>query len=163
MTQFLVNRCVRSAGSAGGRAVTRLRHSPIAHQVAVALLDDVALMDATLALAEDRFVALTARSQDRPWRAAKGRGCVKTSARSHTSLFRSLLRGLRAFRVEKIAKNLALLDRLQNVAEFLHGLGRSDPFAKPSRNGRYLPVGRENSERGQLTGPAFTTVRSCLR
>ena len=24
-------------------------------------------------------------------------------------------------------------------------------------------VGRENSERGQLTGPAFTTVRSCLR
>jgi hypothetical protein len=73
MTQFLVNLCVRSAGSAGGRAVTTLRHSPIAHQVAVALLDDVALMDATLALAEDRFVALTARSQDRPWRAAKGR------------------------------------------------------------------------------------------
>ena len=72
MTQFLVNLCVRSAGSAGGRAVTTLRHSPIAHQVAVALLD-VALMDATLALAEDRVVALTARSQDRPWRAAKGR------------------------------------------------------------------------------------------
>jgi hypothetical protein len=35
------------------------------------------------------------------------RGCVKTSARLHTSLFRSLLRGLRAFRVEKVAKNLA--------------------------------------------------------
>jgi hypothetical protein len=52
------------------------------------------------------------------------RGCVKTSARFHTSLFRSLLRGLIAFRVEKIAKNLALLDRLQNVAEFLHGLIR---------------------------------------
>jgi hypothetical protein len=50
------------------------------------------------------------------------RGCVKTSARFRTSLFRSLLRGLRAFRVEKIAKNLALLDRLQNFAEFLHGL-----------------------------------------
>jgi hypothetical protein len=50
-----------------------------------------------------------------------GRGCVKTSARFRTSLFRSLLRGLRAFRVEKIAKNLALLDRL-NFAEFLHGL-----------------------------------------
>jgi hypothetical protein len=55
---------------------------------------------------------------------AMGRGCVKTSARFHTSLFRSLLRGLRAFRVEKIEKNLALLDRLQNFAEFLHGLGR---------------------------------------
>jgi hypothetical protein len=52
------------------------------------------------------------------------RGCVKTSARFHTSLFRSLLRGLRAFRVEKIEKNLALLDRLQNFAEFLHGLDR---------------------------------------
>jgi hypothetical protein len=47
MTQFLVNLRVRSAGSAGDRAVTTLRHSPIAHQVAV--LDDVALMDATLA------------------------------------------------------------------------------------------------------------------
>jgi hypothetical protein len=58
-----------------------------------------------------------------------GRGCVKTSARFHTSLFRSLLRALRAFRVEKIAKNLALRDRLQNVAEFLHGLGPFDPLA----------------------------------
>jgi hypothetical protein len=36
------------------------------------------------------------------------------------------LRGLKAFRVEKIAKNLALLDRLQIFAEFLHGL---DPKA----------------------------------
>jgi hypothetical protein len=59
---------------------------------------------------------------------AVDRGCVKTSSRFHTSLFRSLLRGLRAFRVEKIAKNLALLDRLQNVAEFLHGLGRNRPY-----------------------------------
>jgi hypothetical protein len=32
------------------------------------------------------------------------------------------LRGLKAFRVEKIAKNFALLDRLQIFAEFLHGL-----------------------------------------
>ena len=31
---------------------------------------------------------------------------------------------VRAFRVEKIAKSLALLDRLQNFAEFLHGLGQ---------------------------------------
>jgi hypothetical protein len=57
------------------------------------------------------------------------RGCVKTSARFHTSLFRSLLRGLRAFRVERIAKSLALLDRLQNFAEFLHGLRPFPPFA----------------------------------
>jgi hypothetical protein len=55
-------------------------------------------------------------------RADFDRGCVKISARFHTSLFRSLFRGLRAFRVEKIAKNLALLDRSQNFAEFLHGL-----------------------------------------
>jgi hypothetical protein len=59
------------------------------------------------------------------------RGCVKTSARFHTGLFRSLLRGLRAFRVEKIAKNLALLDRLQNVAEFLHGLDQSATSKHP--------------------------------
>jgi hypothetical protein len=49
---------------------------------------------------------------------------VKTSARFHTSLFRSLLRGLRAFRIGKIAKNLAPLDPLQNFAEFSHSLGR---------------------------------------
>jgi hypothetical protein len=65
---------------------------------------------------------------------------LKTSARFHTSLFRSLLGGLRAFRVEKIAKNLALLDRLQNVVEFLHGLapllalrGRPDERAESAR------------------------------
>jgi hypothetical protein len=74
------------------------------------------------------------------------RGCVKTSARFHTSLFRSLLRGLRAFRVEKLAKNLALLDRLQNVAEFLHGLDPKRSFAARStrsdggrkRNGGFI-------------------------
>src|SRR5580704_9753025 len=78
--------------------------------------------------------ARAAFSRTRPYRVQLGtrasvRGCVKTPARFHTSLFRSLLRGLRAFRVEKIARNLALLDRLQNVAEFLHGLGR-DPKSK---------------------------------
>jgi hypothetical protein len=64
--------------------------------------------------------------------------CVKTSARFHTSLFRSLLRGLifRAFRVEKIEKNLALLDRLQNFAEFLHGLDPELPFEIGPMNGR---------------------------
>jgi len=43
-------------------------------------------------------------------------------------LFRSLLRGLKAFRVEKIAKNFALLDRLQNFAEFPHGLDPKPKF-----------------------------------
>jgi hypothetical protein len=56
-------------------------------------------------------------------------------------LFRSLLRGLKAFRVEKIAKNFALLDRLQNFAEFPHGLGRFDPFASCRGNGRFLRIG----------------------
>jgi hypothetical protein len=58
-------------------------------------------------------------------------GCVKTSARFHTSLFRSRLRGLRAFRVEKIAKNLALLDRLKIFAEFY--AASIDPFARSGR------------------------------
>jgi hypothetical protein len=43
-------------------------------------------------------------------------------------LFRSLLRGLKAFRVEKIAKNFALLDRLQNFAEFPQRLVRLLPY-----------------------------------
>ena len=50
------------------------------------------------------------------------RGCAKTSARFRTDLFRSLLRGLKALRIERIAKNFALLDPLQIFAEFLHGL-----------------------------------------
>ena len=65
-----------------------------------------------------RFETIAGRSGT----TALDRGCVKTSARFHTSLFRSLLRGLRALRVEKIAKNFALVDRLQILAEFLHGL-----------------------------------------
>jgi hypothetical protein len=83
-------------------------------------------MDLTLrAPANDRFLR-QARPLVKPHcLSAPSRGCVKTSARFHTSLFRSLLRGLRAFRVEKIEKNLALLDRLQNFAEFLHGLSRT--------------------------------------
>jgi hypothetical protein len=60
---------------------------------------------------------------------AIGRGRVKTSARFRTSLFRSLLRGLRALRVEKIAKNFALVDRLQILAEFSHSLGPNATFA----------------------------------
>jgi len=51
-------------------------------------------------------------------------------------LSRSLLRGLRAFRVEKIAKNLALLDRLKIFAEFLHGLDPLLPFKIDPLNGR---------------------------
>ena len=76
------------------------------------------------------------------------RGRVKTSARFHTSLFRSLLRGLKAFRVEKIAKNFALLDRSQNFAEFPHGLGRSYPFGTALRNNRYLRICRR-----RVSGP----------
>jgi hypothetical protein len=55
------------------------------------------------------------------------RGCVKTSARFDTNLFRSLFRGLRAFRIEKIAENFALLDRSQFFVEFPHSL---DPKRK---------------------------------
>jgi hypothetical protein len=46
-------------------------------------------------------------------------------------------------------KNLALLDRLRNVAEFLHGLGRFDPFAKPSANDRFLRNPAEDWSRRQ--------------
>lgn len=38
------------------------------------------------------------------------------------AVFRLLLRGLSSFRLEKTAKNFALLDHLQIFAEFLHGL-----------------------------------------
>ena len=85
------------------------------------------------------------------WRTCQlDRGCVKTSVRFHTSLFRSLLRGLRAFRVEKIAKNLALLDRLQNVAEFLHGL---DPKRKVVAVNSTSRIGRAKTseEPGQFS------------
>ena len=61
------------------------------------------------------------------------RGCVKTSAPFHTDLFRSLLRGFKAFRIEKIAKKLALLDRLQNFAEFSHGLDPQRKFVASRR------------------------------
>src|SRR6516162_508833 len=57
------------------------------------------------------------------------RTCVKTPARFHTNLFRSLFRGFRTFRIGKIAKNFALLDCLQNFAEFSHGLGPTYAFA----------------------------------
>jgi hypothetical protein len=83
---------------------------------------------------------LSARSYGRSGRRAKGRGCAKTSARFRTDLFRSLLRGLKALRIERIAKNFALLDPLQIFAEFLHGLGRFDPFAAPSGYDRYLRI-----------------------
>jgi hypothetical protein len=49
---------------------------------------------------------------------------VETRSRFHTNLFRRFFRRLRAFRIGKIAKDFALLDRLQNFAEFPHGLGR---------------------------------------
>jgi hypothetical protein len=59
-----------------------------------------------------------------------GPGCVKTPARFHTNLFRSLFRDLRALRIGKIAKNFALLDRLQNFVEFSHRLGRDRSEAR---------------------------------
>ena len=70
------------------------------------------------------------RSEDDQRTRSFGRGCAKTSARFRTDLFRSLLRGLKALRIEKIAKNFALLDPLQIFAEFLHGLDpkRAFPF-----------------------------------
>ena len=59
---------------------------------------------------------------------------MKTPARFHTNLFRSLFRGLRAFRIGKIAKKLALLDRLEIFAEFPHSLGRQQPIAIKTAN-----------------------------
>ena len=67
-----------------------------------------------------------------------GRACVKTPARFDMDLFCSLFRALRPLGSEKIAKNFALLDRLQNFAEFPHGLGRIDPFAERSAHDRCL-------------------------
>jgi hypothetical protein len=86
------------------------------------------------------------------------RGCVKTSARFRTDLFRSFLRGLKAFRIEKIAKNFALPDPLQIFAEFSHGLDPLPSFpispirAEDARKGRRRygqPCGRVQI-RGEL-------------
>jgi hypothetical protein len=54
---------------------------------------------------------------------------VKTIWGFHTASFRSLFRGLRPRRIEKMAKIFALRDRLQNFAEFSHGLFRG--YDKP--------------------------------
>src|SRR5271156_4430090 len=51
-------------------------------------------------------------------------GCVKTPERFHADLFRSPFGALRPLGSEKIARNFALRDRLQNFAEFSHSLGR---------------------------------------
>jgi hypothetical protein len=50
----------------------------------------------------------------------------KNVARFHTSLFRSLLQRFRAFRLEKIAKNFALFDRLQISPSFYTASADSD-------------------------------------
>jgi hypothetical protein len=52
----------------------------------------------------------------RPPRQAPQARYVKTSARFRTDLFRSLLRGLKAFRIEKIANNFALIDRVAGLS-----------------------------------------------
>jgi hypothetical protein len=72
------------------------------------------------------------------WRMGKSdRGCVKTSARFRTSLLRSFWRGLRAFRVEKIAKKSCSARSFTNFAEFLHGPDPSLPFKIGPVNGRF--------------------------
>jgi hypothetical protein len=102
--------------------------------------------------------ALSAALSQAPYRAppgtaVTGRGCVKTSARFRTDLFRSLLRGLRAFRIEKSRNNFALLDPSQIFAEFSHGLGRVRPFAKHQAidvsEGRITAVG-PNGKNGRI-------------
>jgi hypothetical protein len=67
---------------------------------------------------------------------ANGRSLCETPARFHTNLFRSLFRGLRAFRIRKIAKNFAPLDRLRNFAEFSHGLGGERAYKSRPGNDR---------------------------
>jgi hypothetical protein len=49
------------------------------------------------------------------------------------NLFRSLFRGFRAFRIGKIAKDFALLDRFQNFAEFSHDLDPKHTFPSCTR------------------------------
>jgi hypothetical protein len=60
----------------------------------------------------------------RPSLDARLPGRVKTIWGFYTASFRSLFRGLRPRRTEKIAKIFALRDRLQNFSEFSHGLFR---------------------------------------
>ena len=65
-------------------------------------------------------------------------GCVKTPRSFHTLVVLVCFRGLRSIRSRKIAKNFRLRDRSPFFHDFLHSLGRFDPFTKPSANGRYL-------------------------
>ena len=95
---------------------------------------------------------------------------MKTSARFRTDLFRSLLRGLKAFRIEKIAKKFALLDPLQIFAEFSHGLDPERPFAAGPMNRRSAPesgpgrrYGRLRQERPFRKQAANATVRARSR
>src|SRR5271155_5535409 len=66
-----------------------------------------------------------------PCRSALRPGCVKTPERFHADLFRSPFGALRPLGSEKIARNFALRDRLQNFAEFSHSL---DPKRKSVAN-----------------------------
>jgi hypothetical protein len=47
-------------------------------------------------------------------------------------------RALRSIRSRKIAKNFRFRDRSHFFHDFLHALGRINPFATPSGNGRCL-------------------------
>jgi hypothetical protein len=74
---------------------------------------------------------------------------VKTRGSFHTDLFRSLC--------EKIAKKLALLDRLQNFAEFSHSLDPRRSFEIRPMNGRYRP---ECDRRWNVTIAPYAVVRT---
>jgi hypothetical protein len=57
-------------------------------------------------------------------------------------------------------------ESVTRIADFLHPLGyraASGTARATLHDNAWWVVGRENSERGELTGLAFTTVRSCLR
>ena len=79
---------------------------------------------------------------------AIGRRLCKNFRAFRTSLFRSLLRGLRAFRVEKIAKNLALLDRLQKCRRVFYTA--SAQLRRPSSRSAMSGLRRFETSRKRL-------------
>ena len=81
---------------------------------------------------KDRSWAHSFRTEHQVGRSPSGRGCVKTPRSFHTLLVLACFRGLWSIRSRKNAKKFRLCDRSHFFGDFLHGLGRFEPFATPS-------------------------------
>ena len=68
--------------------------------------------------------------------------------------------GLRLFKAKKIAKNITLLDRLQNLAEFLHGLDPELPLRTGPANARKARKRSWPKAQGLIEAPVL--IQLCM-